>query len=36
MKNLTTTTIAKTLVFLTILTLGAVIILDAIKNGANL
>jgi len=36
MKNLNIKTIAKTLVFLSILFLGAVIILDAIKNGANL
>ena len=36
MKNLNIKTIAKILVFLTILTLGALVILDAIKNGANL
>lgn len=36
MKNLNLTTIVKTLVFLSILFLGSIVILDAIQNGANL
>ena len=36
MKNLNFIKIAKVVVFLTVLTLGLIIIFDAIKNGANL